>query len=127
MAAIDVREVPYPVQHKDAECQRAFEIACESCHLGVMYAHEPYQSGGRMGVHVSISKSIAGRPSIVKASDIAIVERVIGAHKLRWPRDYETDRFQGGPFKNKGLHLWETLDAALAALEQAGVKCEDTE
>lgn len=106
--AIDVREVPYPVLHKDAESQRAFEITTATCTLGVMYAHEPYLSGCRMGVHVSISKSIAGRPSIVKASDVAIVERVIGVHKLRWPRDYETDRFQGGPFKNKGLHIWET-------------------
>lgn len=110
MAAIDAIEIDFPSQAK-REGQvghRAFGVAGLGYSLAILYAREPHMDDGSMGIHFSVTKCFAGKPTRVEESDLNEVYRILRSNGLEWPAPSEVHHFhEPGPFQELGVHVWE--------------------
>jgi hypothetical protein len=106
-----IEEIPFPIK-KDLEWRNcfAFNIREGRVSFGVVYKQEPLISG-RLGIHISITKTITRAEGIVPwllyASDLCKVADYLREVPLEWPKRYKRVPFSVGPFKSYGTHLFQ--------------------
>lgn len=94
---------------------KAFEVEHDGCFFGVFWAKEPAMRNGTLAIHVSISKSCAGRVLNVSDDDVRAIERMLLNRGLEWPAEYDIVPFEAGPFARKGVHVFQADKTAVVA------------
>lgn len=108
-----IKELPWPTDPAidGAVGGRAFGVTNGNTHLSIMHSRKPHLSGGQLGLHISIAKSVIDGVNATAARvddrDVRTVRRILDSFGLKWPTAHYLTRFDAGPFIGAGLHVWE--------------------